>query len=134
DVAALQAGVVKQEGSSALYVRGGRDEEVAYVVDGVPVLGHIAVPDQAIQEQEMLIGAIPAKYGGVMSGIISVTTKSGAPEFFGSVVATTSVVLDPYGYNIVQATLGGPILEGRLNFFTSGEYGCFVDPGPRAIG
>jgi len=134
DVAALQAGVVKQEGSSALYVRGGRDEEVAYVVDGVPVLGHIAVPDQAIQEQEMLIGAIPAKYGGVMSGIISVTTKSGAPEFFGSIEAITSEVLDPYGYNNVQATLGGPILKDRLNFFISGEYGNFVDPSPRAIG
>ena len=134
NIAALSAGVVKQEGSSNLYVRGGREEEVTYYVDGVKVVGHVAVPDQAIQEQEMLIGAIPAKYGDAMSGIISVTTKSGAPQFFGSLEAITSEVLDPYGYNDVQLTLGGPILGERLSFFLSGEYGNFDDPNPRAIG
>ncbi len=134
NVAALQAGVVKQEGSSDLHIRGGREEEVTYYVDGVKVVGHVAVPTQAIQEQEMLIGAIPAKYGDAMSGIISVTTKSGAPEFFGSLEAVTSEVLDAYGYNDIQATLGGPILGDRLSFFLSGEYGNFDDPSPRAIG
>ncbi len=133
NVAALQAGVVKQEGSGNLYIRGGREQEVAYIVDGVKVIGAVAVPDQAIQEQEMLVGAIPAKYGDAMSGIISVTTKSGAPNLFGSIEAITSEVLDSYGYNDVQATIGGPIVPERVQFFLSGEYGNFDDSNPRAV-
>lgn len=134
-VAALQAGVVKEEGSGNLYIRGGREEEVTYYVDGVKVIGgsSIAVPDQAVQEQEMLVGAIPAKYGDAMSGIISVTTKSGAPNLFGSIEAITSEVLDSYGYNDVQATIGGPIVGDKVQFFLSGEYGNFDDANPRAI-
>ena len=133
NVAALQAGVVKAEGSDDLFIRGGREQEVTYYVDGVKVVGAVAVPDQAIQEQEMLVGAIPAKYGDAMSGIISVTTKSGAPSLFGSIEAITSEVLDSYGYNDVQATIGGPIIGDRLQFFLSGEYGNFDDASPRAI-
>ena len=134
DIAALQAGVVKEEGSGDLFIRGGREQEVSYYVDGVKVIGHSAVPTQAIQEQEMLIGSIPAKYGDAMSGIISITTRSGAPELFGSLELITSEVLDAYGYNDVQATLGGPIAGEKLNFFLSGRYNTRSDASPRAVG
>lgn len=134
DVASLQAGVVKQEGSGNLYVRGGREQEVQFYVDGVKVVGSVGVPTQAIQEQEMLIGSIPAKYGDAMSGIISITTKSGAPNFFGSVETITSEVLDAYGFNQVSATLGGPLVGDKLQFFVSGQFEDIADPSPRAIG
>lgn len=133
-VAAIQSGVVSSETSSALYIRGGREQEVTYYVDGVKVIGSTAVPTQAIQEQEMLIGSIPARYGDAMSGVISVTTKSGNTNFFGSVEAITSEVLDDYGYNNLAATVGGPLLGQRLGFFLSGEFQDRGDVGPRAIG
>lgn len=124
-VAALQSGVVADEGSGNLFVRGGREQEVTYYVDGVKVTnGPVAVNQSAVQEQEMLIGSIPARYGDVQSGVISITTKSGRNEFFGSLEAITSEVLDSYGYNLGALSLGGPIIPGKASFFASvsGQY------------
>lgn len=132
-VASVQAGVVNNEGSSTLNIRGGRGEEVTYYVDGVKVVGSIGVAQQAIAEQEMLIGGLPAKYGDAMGGIISVSTKGGAPRFFGSLEGITSEVLDPYGYNLASATLGGPIVKGKVSFFFAGEYEVNGDRSPQAI-
>ncbi len=133
NVAALQGGVIKDEGSSALYIRGGREQEVVYYVDGVKVIGALGVPQQAIQEQEMLIGGLPAKYGDAMSGVISITTKTGAPRFYGSVEGITSEALDDYGYNLGSFSLGGPIVKNKLTFFVATEYRSNKDRNPRAI-
>ena len=136
DVAALQAGVVSTEGSDDLNVRGGRNEEVAYYVDGVKVVGGVnslGVPQRAIQEQEMLIGTIPARYGDAMSGVISITTKSGGTDFFGTVEGITSEVLDPYGYNLGSLSLGGPVWGNKLGFFISGSIESWGDANPYGI-
>ena len=133
-VAALQGGVVSSETSNNLFIRGGREQEVAYYVDGVKVIGAVAVPTQSIQEQEMLIGSIPARFGDAMSGVINITTKSGGQDFFGSVEAITSEVLDDFGYNTFSATVGGPIVQDRASFFLSGEFRDRGDQGPRAVG
>ncbi len=134
NVAALQSGVVANEGSSSLFVRGGREQEVAYYVDGVKVVGALAVPQQAIQEQEMLIGAIPARYGDAMGGIISVTTKTGTSQrgFFGTIEALSSQVLDSYGYNLGSISIGGPIAPRKASFFISAEGLMMEDTDPFA--
>ncbi len=133
NIAALQSGVVANEGSGSLFVRGGRSEEVAYYVDGVKVVGALAVPQQSIQEQEMLIGAIPARYGDAMSGIISVTTKTGGSQrFFGTIEALSSQVLDPFGYNLGSISVGGPIAGNKISFFISGEGVMQEDSSPYA--
>ena len=63
-VATRQGGIVSDEAGGALSVRGGRSGDVAYYVDGVKVLGGAPpVNQQAIQEQEMLIGTTPPRYG-----------------------------------------------------------------------
>lgn len=129
-VTALQGGVVSSDNSGALNIRGGRSEEVAYYVDGVRVSGLLGVNQQAVQEQEVLIGTIPARYGDVQSGVISITTKTGREDFFGSAEAITSEGLDSYGYNLASLSLGGPIVPGRLGFFLSGEYGYQSDSSP----
>jgi len=119
-VTALQGSVV--EGSSGgLNVRGGRSEEIQYYVDGVKVRGLTGVNQQAIQEQEMLIGSIPARYGDSQSGVVSITTKTGRQDFFGSLEGVTSRGLDSYGYNLGSLSLGGPVVPGRVGFFLSGE-------------
>lgn len=131
-VTALQGGVVATEGTSNLNIRGGRAEEVAYYVDGVRVSGNalLGVNQQAIQEQEMLIGTIPARYGDVQSGVISISTKTGRQDFFGSAEAITSTGLDSYGYNLFSLSLGGPVLPGRVGFFLSGELNNTADINP----
>lgn len=134
-VAALQGGVVANAGVGGLFVRGGRSQEVAYYVDGVKITtaAALAVNQQSIAEQEMLIGTIPARYGDVQSGVISITTKSGGSEFFGSVEAITSEVLDAYGYNTGSLSLGGPILPGRASFFASIAGQTLADASPFGV-
>ncbi len=131
-IAAIQSGVVSDEGSSTLNIRGGRSSDVVYFVDGVKITGSLAVPQSAIQEQEMIIGGLPAKYGDAIGGVISVSTRNASTKFFGSIEALTSEVLDDYGYNEVEATLGGPILGNKLGFFVSGEYFNIGDESPQA--
>ncbi len=133
-VAAIQAGVVSDEGSGTLNVRGGRGAEVTYYIDGVKVVGTTALPQSAIQEQEMIIGNISARYGDAMSGIINITTKSGSSKFFGSFEGVTSEALDDFGYNLASVALGGPVMGEKVNFFFAAEYLDQGDSNPRAIG
>lgn len=132
-VAALQSGVVNNEGSGTLNIRGGRGEEVTFYVDGVKVVGNLGVAQGSVAEQEMLIGGLPAKYGDAMGGVISVTTKSGTPKFFGSLEGITSQALDAFEYNLASATLGGPIIKEKAGFFLSVEYQDVLDSDPRAV-
>ncbi len=132
-VAALQAGVTNNEGSGTLNVRGGRGAEVVYYVDGVKVVGSLGVSQSAIQEQEMLIGGLPAKYGDAMAGVISVTTKNGSNRFFGTIDAVTSQALDAYGYSSAQVSLGGPIMGSKVGFFLSSELQNYDDQSPSAV-
>ena len=127
---ALQGGIVNTEGSSDLNIRGGRAEEVQYFVDGVRVSGLLGVNQQAIEQQEVLIGTIPARYGDVQSGVISITTKTGRDDFFGSIEGITSTGLDSFGYNLGSLSLGGPIVPGRIGFFFSGELQATDDVNP----
>ena len=121
DVAAIQSGVVNSGRDDDLFIRGGREQEVAYYVDGVKVLGSVGVNQASVAEQEILIGTIPARYGDVQSGVISVTTRSGGRDFFGSAELVTSEVLDAYGYNLAALSVGGPVVPGRVSFFLSGQ-------------
>ncbi len=134
-VASLQASTVSTEGTNDLYIRGGREQEVAYYVDGVKVTGSapVGVNQQAIQEQEMLIGSIPARYGDVQAGVISITTRSGSDRFFGSAEAITSEGLDSFGYNLLSLSLGGPIVPGFASFFLSGQGDFQADANPYGV-
>ncbi|MEM1054472.1 MAG: TonB-dependent receptor [Bacteroidota bacterium] len=132
-VAAIQAGVVTNDGSGTINARGGRGEEVTYFVDGVKVIGSQAVPQQAIAEQQMLIGTIPPQYGDVTGAVISVSTRSGGNDFFGSAEAITSEGLDGFGYNLGSLTLGGPIVPNFASFLISGQYTYLADASPYAV-
>ena len=134
NIAKTQAGVVSTEGSGTLNVRGGRGSEVTFYIDGVKIVGTAAVPQSAVQEQEMIIGNISARYGDAMSGIINITTKSGSPDFFGSFEGVTSESLDAYGYNLASLAIGGPIVGEKVNFFLSGEYLNQDDDSPSSFG
>ncbi|HDS02680.1 MAG TPA: TonB-dependent receptor [Firmicutes bacterium] len=113
-----QAGVVKG-GGGELHVRGGRDNEVAYVVDGVLVnstlygTSSFNLSSDAIEEMKVVTGGFNAEYGGAMSGIVQVTTKSGQKEFSGKASYKTSRYVTEYGddvkHDIMSAYISGPI-------------------------
>ena len=85
DVVQLQAGVT-QGRDGQLHIRGGRSEEVAYVVDGVAMgdaySGDLAVEveNSSVQELQVISGTFNAEYGRAMSGIVSIVTKDGGEE------------------------------------------------------
>lgn len=147
-VAGLEAGVVSAEGSggvagnATLNVRGGRGNEVLYVVDGVPQSDIYSgatggqVSDAAVEQLSFQLGGFDAKYGQAQSGVINVTTRTGSARYTAYAEAITSTWTDDYGYNLYSFNLGGPIIPGDPDntVFLSAERGWFQDRTPSAVG
>lgn len=146
-IVSLNAGVVMADGSggetgnATINVRGGRGNETLVVVDGIPFNDLLSggslgsIPDNAIEQISSQLGGFSSKYGSAQSGVINIVTKSGRTKYFGSVEAISSELTDSYGYNDVNAAVGGPIIPGNNHyfFFASGEYISADNDNPRAI-
>ncbi|MCU0413866.1 MAG: TonB-dependent receptor [Ignavibacteriaceae bacterium] len=130
DLLSLQAGVV-ETGSNNLHIRGGRSNEVAYLVDGVyvkdPLLGGLSleIGNDAIQEMSLLSGTFNAEYGNALSGVVNIVTRDGDDKFSGKFEARTSEFgVERYSSlheSRVNGSLSGPLITNDLNFFISGE-------------
>lgn len=139
-VIATQAGVNQGPGGE-IHIRGGRSNEVSYLVDGLSVANPFdtnglatGVAADAIQELTVISGAFNAEYGKAMSGIVNVVTKEGGNRFEGSVSVyggdtftsgeNRDIFLTPDNVSVnvytLEATLGGPLPFARkVRFFTS---------------
>lgn len=88
NVLQLQAGIVTGADGS-LHIRGGRSNEIAYLINGVsvtdPYSGNIAieVENNGIQELQVISGTFNAEYGQAMSGVVEVATKEGRSNLTG---------------------------------------------------
>ena len=110
----LAAGVVDDGDGGQPNVRGGRSNEVAYIIDGVLVEdpfsgtgGGFDVARQSIDELQIMTGGFSAKYGEAMSGIIVLNTPTGGNEFRGSLrFATDGYTLEGLGQGGPTATTG----------------------------
>ncbi len=129
ELLSLQAGVTGS--GSSLHIRGGRSNEVAYMIDGTivvdPLLGGLAtdINNDAIQEMSLLSGTFNAEYGNALSGVVNIVTRDGADKFSGKLEARTSEFgVDRYTdlhENRINGSLSGPIVIPEFNFFISGE-------------
>lgn len=129
ELLSLQAGVTGS--GSNLHIRGGRSNEVAYMIDGTivvdPLLGGLAtdINNDAIQEMSLLSGTFNAEYGNALSGVVNIVTRDGADKFSGKLEARTSEFgVDRYTdlhENRINGSLSGPIIIPEFNFFISGE-------------
>ncbi len=83
-VIGMQAGVVNG------HFRGGRLNEVSYLVDGMQVTEGfgagraVDLETEAIQDLEVITGTFNAEYGRAMSGVVNAITKSGGKRFSGA--------------------------------------------------
>ncbi|MGQ9561119.1 MAG: TonB-dependent receptor [Candidatus Oleimicrobiaceae bacterium] len=88
EVLRTQAGFVEDQ-HGELHLRGGRQGEVAYYLDGIliqdPLQGGLgtSIDVNIIQELSVLTGGFNAEYGDAMSGVINITTKSGGASYTG---------------------------------------------------
>ena len=73
-IAATIGGVISRDGEAG-NVRGARTNATRYYVDGMPVIGSLALPQSAIAQQSVILGGQPAKYGDATGGVIEVTTR-----------------------------------------------------------
>ncbi len=119
--------------------RGGRANEVSYLVDGVsfidPMTGNNVsyLPSAAFEEVSIVTGGQSAEYGNFLSGVVSQVTREGGNDLSGSLTGRTN---DMGGRQVfigerdrmreVQGTLGGPIPftigDGNMRFFVAGQY------------
>ncbi len=159
-IAKTVGGVYAAEGSGALSIRGTRSEDTYYYIDGIKVRGSSSLPKAAIQEVAVLTGGIPANYGDVAGGVISITTRGPSARYFGSFEGVSSGFylngkdplgyngrvfgMDKYAYNLVEGMISGPLLMKKdstgkktkpiLGFFVSGNFGDVLDGRPQAYG
>jgi hypothetical protein len=132
----LQPGVVagSQRSTLQLSIRGGRTDEAAVFIDGVPVnpgyrggredgtnsfyrfLPHgIDLPVNGLEEASIVSGAPAAEYGNAQSGIVSLQTRSGGSQYSGSLAYETDEpfgVSHSIGFNRIRGSLSGPIGKG----------------------
>ncbi|HVO74679.1 MAG TPA: TonB-dependent receptor, partial [Ignavibacteriaceae bacterium] len=140
-VISLQAGVYKDAGGD-LHFRGGRADEVAYLVDGIPVndvfngRNSVNVENNSIRQVEVISGTFNAEYGEALSGVVNMVTKEGASKFEGTAEAYLGNFFTAHkdifwnlervnaqGPKDFQFSFGGPVKAvNGLNFFLSGRY------------
>jgi outer membrane receptor for ferrienterochelin and colicin len=142
-IAQIKAGVaVGPDG--LLHFRGGRSNEVAYIVDGITVTNAINggnsvdISTNAIEELSLITGSFNAEYGQAMSGIVNIVTKEGGAKFSGALSVQAGDILtdsknsqyflseinkiDPLNTSETEFRLSGPILAQKLSFNVSGRY------------
>lgn len=138
----LQAGVV--EG----HFRGGRSNEVKYLIDGVSVndvfSGASALQPEtnSVEEVQVLVGTFNAEYGEALSGVVNQVTKIAGNKltarfsgYSGDYVSSHSNLfqhiedVSPTSNYNFQGSLSGPIpgTNRSLKFFLAGRY--FYDDG-----
>jgi hypothetical protein len=130
----LQPGVTADNNGN-LSIRGGRNNDAATYVDGVPVTpGYrgdrpvgsagtsISVGTNAFEEASVTTGSSSAEFGNSRSGIVSIVTKTGGPDYRGSFSYESDEpfgVNHSIGLNRFEGSFSGP-LAGRLTFALSG--------------
>jgi len=150
-MAATVGGV--QSSADGVSIRGAREENTFYFIDGIKVRGSTNLPKAAIEEVQVMTGGIPASYGDVTGGVIAITTRGASSNYFGGVDIITSgfanedgggIGFDRFAQTQVEGVFSGPILfkkdaEGNkeralLGFFLSGNYRNSLDTRPSIIG
>jgi hypothetical protein len=137
DILALIPGVNLQD--NTIYVRGGRQDEVGFYLEGTnitnPLVGgrQVIISQDAVEEIQVQAGGYTAEFGGANAGIIRQQLKTGGPEFKLSAEYTTdnlgfknsknrftgSKTLGSYwyGFSDFTGTVSGPILGNTIKFF-----------------
>ncbi len=129
----LLPGVTKgADGTTDLFVRGGAADQNLVLLDGAPVystghlFGFLSVfnPD-GLDKVESINGAFPAEFGGRLSSILDVTTRSVSPA--------KTQVKGNIGLLATRLMIEQPILKDKLSFSVAGRR-TYVDQVVKLVG
>ena len=147
DIVSFQAGAAVDR--RGIHVRGGRETEIAYAVNGATILDPVfsrasaSYDEAAIQEMVILSGGFNPEYGNAQSGIVNVITREGGMSFKGEIEKAFCLPLDALwksaddvreydtGFNTTKLTLSGPSpWTNSIRYFISGETSRWDDWDP----
>jgi len=129
DVLTLQPGTTVDG-----HVRGGKTNEVTYLVDGLPVQDVFSgntgtnLPKTSIGTMTMYIGGFSAQYGNAMSGIVNIVTRGGtnAHQMFARYETDNLLSSDLHKqtdrWKEVEFTASGPIIRDRLMYYSANTF------------
>ncbi len=125
-----------QPGVAAGHIRGGRQNEVLYLVDGFPIQDVIEgkigaeLPMNSIIDMTVQTGGFNAEYGNAMSGVVNILTQDGGQDLESMVevsalhYAGRETPFTTDGANtdwITECYIGGPLLTQKLKFYLSAD-------------
>ncbi len=130
----LQAGVIGG------HFRGGRSNDVSYLIDGVAVndvfngARGVEVENNSIRQMEVISGTFNAEYGQALSGVVNIVTQTGSNTFHGTASAYTGNYfsthdnifknldnIDQLATRDLQFSLSGPVIN-HLTYFLTGRF------------
>lgn len=114
-VASTSPGVYSQKDGDNLNIAGARDNGTLYIIDGVQVYSNrgINLSQGAIDQVQVMTSGISAKYGDVLGGVVSVTTKGVSDKLRGGVLLEHSV--EGFNHNLVNVNLSGPLFSKKID-------------------
>jgi len=155
NILAVTPGVVVQD--KAVFIRGGRQDEVGFYLEGAnitdPMTGgrQVTLVQDALEEIKVQSGGYNAEYGNANSGIVQQQIKTGTPSWnFSLEYITDNVGFNSsddrysgaqnwgdaaywYGYNETIFTLSGPLGTPKIKFFGLFNYNFIDDQTPQAL-
>ena len=135
-VVGMQAGVVNG------HFRGGRIDEVSYLIDGLPVNDAfggegqtVTLEPESVQDLEVITGTFNAEYGRAMAGIVNAVTREGGEEYHASCSAAYGNYYTAHKDIFIglkdtefdrnqdfKLMVSGPLFINKLSFFLNTRY------------
>ncbi|MCZ6521851.1 MAG: TonB-dependent receptor, partial [Bacteroidetes bacterium] len=153
EILALTPGVILKD--NTIFIRGGRQDEVGYYLEGTsvtdPMVGgaRVTLVQDALEELTVQSGGYTAEFGNANSGIIRTQIKTGAPNWrFSAEYMTDNVgfqgsddrfsgerTLGAYwnGYNEFVGTISGPLFSPQFKLFGLFNYNYVRDQNPQGL-
>jgi hypothetical protein len=119
DVAALSPALYQKQRGQGLNIGGARATGTLYIIDGVQVqnIGDAAntginMAQNAVEQLEVITSGIPAKYGDVSGGVVSITSRGVSQKLTGNIRAQHSI--DGYNNNLISFSIAGPLYKKKI--------------------
>ena len=133
ELLATVPGVVVQDGE--VYIRGGRENEVAYFINGTPTTSFggrsnlIYVPQEATEEIQVQVGGYDASVGGANSGVVTRQINRGTNDWHGNLTMQSDgfglgeewLGTNSFGHKLLVGNISGPIVKDKIKFFAGIE-------------
>ena len=120
-------------GLEQVHMRGGRNAEVAFMIDGMQVTNLVfggqaaSVSPFSLSEMVVMAGGMSAEFGNAMSGVVNMVTREGGRQLDANIEVLSSEFTGAQQDDIrdltrFQGYLGGPVpLLSKMTFFLSGS-------------